>query len=272
MQKSKPGRALFDKLSDTGGEISDYLQGDSRWTRGRSRKSGGDKPTARTGVGIEGSGLRLVSPRDRFDDGETWHCVDGGRLYLACSARTGAIILFVVVAVLAVIFMVGKASGQKAGFAAGYAEGRNNYADEAVSEIEMARAQAPTGGLVEDLLPQAPAHSVKAKVESPAVESPNWVRGYTYLVVQEFRPGRRDDARAALDYLGKKGIRTAVVTLPSGWMRLMTLQGYNHKVAAEKEKGQQLRARVHKAGKKYYDSGGQYKLQGYFKTLTGDSW
>ena len=143
MQKSKRGRALFDKLSENGDEISDFLRRDHRWGRDKSAPSALSPD--------DDAGLRLVRERDRFDEGETCFCLDEGRLWFSVTPRIGAVLLFVATVMFLGSFLVGRSSGRAAGFQGGFAEGRASYEAEMVSEIEVARAMPPVKELVQDL-------------------------------------------------------------------------------------------------------------------------
>jgi len=262
MQKSKRGEALFDKLSREGGEISDFLRQGSRWSRRTADRGLDPRPPS--------SGLRLVGSRDRFEDGETWICLDGRCLRLRLSARSGAVLLFVGTMLLVTSFVVGRSSGREAGLRAGFERARASQTAETPSEIELARAQPAVSDLVQDLLPDAAAHRQQAVVSSAS--KPQWIRGHTYVVAQEFRKGYEADARAAQDFLARQGIPTAVVRFPSGSLQLITTQGFDRGDASQRKMAEKLLAKVHGAGKKYYASGGRYKLEGYFRKLTAQSW
>ncbi len=269
MQKSKRGEALFDKLSREGGEISDFLRQGSRWSRRRADHEQDPRPCE--------SGLRLVASRDRFEDGETWICLEGQCLRVRLAARGGAILLFLGVVLLASCFVVGRSSGRQAGLRIGFEQGQASVEAAPPSEIELARAMPAVSGLVEDLLPGAPAHSQPAVISAPSASGPRgvgqqWIRGHTYVVAQEFRAGHKVDAQAAQDYLAVKGIPTAVVRFPSGSLQLITTQGFDRGKASQRKLADKLLAKVHGVGKKYYASGGRYRLQGYFRKLTAQSW
>lgn len=262
MQKSKRGRALFDKLSNDGSEISGFFQRESRWSKGRSRESDqkSDSP------------FRLVSPRDRFDDGETWYCFDEGRLNLAFTARSGAVALFALIVLCSIAFLSGHWRGKSAGFAAGFTVGKSSLENGSLSEIEQALQQPPASELVESLTPQSPSHRQPADVQTSSHKGVHWVRGHHYILVQEFQENRAVDAEKAQAFLADHGVETAVVGLPNGHSKLITLAGFDWSRNAEKENSNKLLQNVRNLGKKYYDSGGGYRLEGYFVKLTGNAW
>jgi len=264
MQKSKRGESLFDKLSREGGEISDFLRQGSRWSRRAADRDSGPRPSE--------SGLRLVGSRDRFEDGETWICLEGRCVRLRVTARSGAVLLFLGAVVVVTSFVVGRSSGREAGLRAGFERGRTALEAESPSGIELAQAQPAVSDLVKDLLPDAPAHRQQAVVSAPSESPPQWIRGHTYVVAQEFRNGHGADARAAQDFLARRGIPTAIVRFPSGSLQLITTHGFDRSNGSQRKLADELLAKVHGAGKRYYASGGRYKLQGYFRKLTAQSW
>ena len=98
------------------------------------------------------------------------------------------------------------------------------------------------------------------------------MRDLTYIVAQEFAPGREEDARRAGAFVGERGIAVDIVRLDGGAMQLITLQGYNHKDAAQKKLADELLKKQRAAGAEYFASGGGYKLEGYYRTLKRDKW
>lgn len=119
---------------------------------------------------------------------------------------------------------------------------------------------------------ESPRRSRVGAQNQGAKTSSKWIRGYTYIVAQEFAAGREDDARRAQDFLADHRVPTDLVTYPSGSIQLITLQGYNRSDSTQKSISQKLLRKVHSIGEMYSRQGGDYKLEGYFKKLTGDSW
>ena len=219
--------------------------------------------------------------------------LDGDRLRVNLTPVTAAVAVFVICLVALAAFVVGQRRGDKAGFARGFASGRDSYAAGALDAIEAARNQPPATHLVTSLLADAPARaaggeriaeppgrgggglSPVGRVADPAATAGaavGWVRDLTYVVAQEFAAGREEDARRAQAFLAKRGIDSGIVRLDSGAMQLITLQGYNHKEPAQKKSADELLKKERAAGAEYFATGGGYKLEGYYKTLKRDQW
>jgi hypothetical protein len=219
--------------------------------------------------------------------------LDGDRLRVNLTPVTAAIAVFVICLAALAAFVVGQRWGDKAGFARGFASGRDSYTVGTLDAIEAARNQPPATHLVTPLLEDAPARSSGgervaepsgrgggglnpvgrvANNAAPAVAAVGWVRDLTYVVAQEFAAGREDHARRAQAFLAERGIESGIVRLDSGAMQLITLQGYNHKEPAQKKLADDLLKKERAAGAEYFATGGGYKLEGYYKTLKRDQW
>lgn len=211
------------------------------------------------------------------------------RLHLALTPLSAAAIVFVLSVVVLGVYLVGRQRGENSAVLQGIAQGDAATAD----SVEAARMQPPAPHLVESLIEgsskappaknreaQRPAtRNAEPAVATPAadVELPpgprhGWVRDYTYIVAQEFGAARMDDARAAQHYLASRGFPAEIVKLDSGPLQLITLDGYNHKDAAQKKKADEVLKRQRAAGVEYFATGGGYKLEGYYKTLKKDQW
>ncbi len=267
MTKSKSGRALFDLLSDEAEEISDLLKQDARWSPG-DREVAADAPET-TGPPKE-NGFRLVDPGP--EEAPSLLVLDGRKLKVSLTPLTGAAAAFVLLLVLASAFAAGKRSGRSDGLRDGFEQGRASYADEALSDIQVARAQPAATHLVDDLMAQPGKARPEPKPANATADRPEWLTGYTYVVAQEFSSRHADDAAGARAFLEKRGIATAVVRRASGSVQLITTQGYNHKDPTQKRMASELLKKLHAAGASYYRAGGGYKLEGYFKTLKGEHW
>ena len=103
-------------------------------------------------------------------------------------------------------------------------------------------------------------------------EATGWVRGHTYIVVQEFKASRREDGLAAQAFLWQGGFKTKLVETANGSIQLITAQGYNHRDPAQKRMVGQVLRKIHARGAEYYAQGGGYRLKGYLKTLKSDTW
>jgi hypothetical protein len=213
----------------------------------------------------------------------------GDRLHLSLTPFTAAIGLFVIALLVLGAIFVGQKRGEKAGakrVLSASLEGDLGGMD----AVETVRQQPPASHLVESLLAgnAKPAASPRenerpvrkselaakspAQPELPAGPRHGWVRDYTYIVTQEFTAGREDDARKAKEFLETRGFPAQIVKLDSGALQLITLEGYNHKDAAQKKKADEVLKKERAVGGEYFASGGGYKLEGYYKTLKRDQW
>jgi len=223
-------------------------------------------------------GLRVVGPPETEVDKDIRFLeLENERVRMSFTSKTAAVTFFVVVVILVVAFEIGRRSGYTAGIGAGFQQGRASYAAEAMSEIEAARNQPAATHLLSELMETAEAAPARVETivdENPGdVDRPQWIRGYTYVVAQEFSPADADTAAAkARAFLAEHGIATAAVRYDSGSVQLITTQGYNHKDPTQKRMANELLKKLHAIGAKYYAGGGGYKLDGYFKTLKDDRW
>jgi len=268
MLKPRNGPALFDLLTDSGNEITEPLtQKRRRLEMPPSEVLPREMPTVdrNHGIRVVGVGENSGVPGGRLP---------GGSRQLQLTLSTWMLAGIVVVALLLVAgtFESGRRVGRSAGLKEGFQQGRASFATEATSEIEVARQQAPAPEIIAELI--APTSGTKEVAATSAGRSKpsTWVSGYTYVVVQEFSKGHEEDAKAAQAYLADHGIDSVVVSLTGGGSRLMTTQGYNHDDAEQKRLGDDLLRKIRTIGGKYFASGGRYKLEGYFKKLTGESW
>lgn len=269
MTKPKSGRALFDLLSDEGEEISDLLRQDARWSPG-DREAAGESSKAAPSPAAKG--FRYVEPGP--EEAPSILVLDGRKLRVSLTPLTGTVAAFAALLVLAAAFAAGKRSGRDEGMRIGFDEGRASYAAEAMSDIQVARAQPAATHLVDDLL-ATPATARPKPAGAPSratADRPEWLTGYTYVVAQEFAAGHAEDATAARAFLAQRGIPTAVVRLANGSVQLITTRGYNRRDPTQKKMAGELLTKLHAAGAAYYQSGGGYKLEGYFKTLKGEHW
>jgi hypothetical protein len=186
-------------------------------------------------------------------------------------------VVFVLLVIVFGSFEVGRRFGDRMGFRRGHVAGRASYSADALSEIEAARRQPPATHLLDPLRADAAGDRAAAEAlpGAPVANSsgqPTWVRGYTYIVVQEFSAGRRRDARQAQAFLAEHDLETEIVEYPSGAIQLITTQGYNRRDPTQRRLADQLQERVHQLGAQYFAAGGGYRLEGYFKSLKGDAW
>ena len=214
--------------------------------------------------------------------------LDGDRVRLSLTSVGAAGVVFLAVLLIVAAFALGGRRGDRIGFRRGYDAGRVAMVEPPLTEVEAVRSQPPATHIVGGLLTERSAASpalpgtdnagrtaAKPVPSTPAGTSsdrPEWVRDYTYIVVQEFSPKNAEDAQRAREFLAKRGIATAIVKLESGVLQLITSRGYNRKDAAQKRLADQTLEKQRALGAEYYLAGGGYKLEGYFKTLKRDTW
>lgn len=206
--------------------------------------------------------------------------LDGDRIRVSLTSVTSAIALFIGLVVLFGIYELGRQSGRRIGFQAGHAAGRVSSANEMATDVEAARAQPPATHIVSGLLKEPTTKTASRSGAAPSTSgspaasagSTAWLTGYTYVVAQEFAPGRDEDARRAQEFLVQHGIETERVNLANGATLLVTRQGYNHKDVGQKQQSDQLLQKVRSVGAKYFAAGGGYKLEGYFRTRKAEGW
>ena len=266
MPKSKQGRALFDVLGDEESDNSTIL---------KLPPAPGEHEVRESDSVADVATIERLKIANAPDAGRLIE-LDHDRIRVSLTSKSAAVVFFVVLLLVVGVFEVGRRSGRDAGFSAGYRDGRASFAADAVGEIEAARAQPPSSHLVNGLLltpaeaPEtAPVAEQPSKVEGGG---PQWLRGYTYIVAQEFSAEHADHVADAQAYLAQQGIAATPVRFDNGSVQLITIQGFNRRVVAQRRMADELLEKLHAAGRKYYASGGGYKLEGYFKTLTGERW
>ena len=269
MPKPKRGRSLFDLLREDDATTPDGSRVPQPWANREERVTHAKaaapaprpKPDKRVGARTDGQMEAPAGPT-RFME------LEGDRFRVSFTSLTAAVAVFVAVVVVIAVFKV----GDRGGYARGYAAGRASYEAAAMSEIDAARNQPPATHLVDGLLAQPGEQREPESVGGDELAAPKWIRNHTYVVAQEFPGGRTSAADAAREYLAEHGIATELVRYPSGAIQLITREGYSLKDPTQREMAEQLLRRVHAIGSDYYAAGGGYKLEGYFKTLKGDTW
>ncbi|MCH7813433.1 MAG: hypothetical protein IID40_05365 [Planctomycetes bacterium] len=206
--------------------------------------------------------------------------VAGGRIRLALTSQAMAVAVFGLGLLALAAYWVGLSVGHSRGVNDGYEAGLASAQAEAMDGIQEARAQQPTERLFEGvgISPVAAVRGPEVTADSPKPATPpggstSWVRGYTYVVVQDFKTDAGDDVDRARRFLADNGIETVVLELTGDWKyRLVTTQGYNRDDPLQRDLAAKYLARTRRLGKMFFEGGGRYRLEGYFKKLTGDRW
>lgn len=280
MAKSKHAPALFevlDKAKEAKGQIKVPA-----WVDGGRADSEASSPAVETEAPVAIRPSRPVpavptapsaapAPADA-GAGEPLWSYDGRRLRVSLSRMAAAAVAAGVVLAAAGVYRVGSSLGA----AAGFEEGRRSYEAATVATIEQAKRQ-PVNEEVVGPLRSGSAAPSRGETSPPAAAprttvTASWVKGNTYIVVQEFRPDSGNEAYVAQGFFAEQGVPTAVVKRSSGHLWLVSTEGYNYGDPAQKQLGKVLAQRVRDVGKAYQQAGGRYACEGYERTLTGDSW
>lgn len=272
--------ALFDHLG-----VADDKNGGSRVSSpraGSARRAmdGGASALGRWLGGAENQGEAADEslPRER---GAGFVSMRDDRVVISLSSVSAALVVFVCVLSLIGAFELGQRRGHASGVLDGFDRATQAGAPAAADEVEAVRegpvrsdllSSGNTTGSSESKNPsRQDLVSGSSKAAAPGVKS-EWVKGRTYVIVQEFGKDAETDARKAQAFLQSRGIETAVVRLESGALRLVSTGGYDRQDAKERGRSDELIEKIRTAGAEYYKTGGGYKLEGYFATLRQDRW
>jgi len=273
MPKAKEGPALFELIERQRKNEPDALKVPSWWAHADSKTVGfhdqdieGDELEVAPAVTVDGP--VLVAEKSEHEKTHRFIEIDGKCVRFTLTSTTGAVVVFAIMMMLVFSHKLGIDSGNARGLRVGLERGRASYAADVMSEIELAKAAPAATSLVSSLIVKATSEGQSEVVASRA----QWVKGLTYIVAQEFSSGRDEDALLAKQFLEKRGIKTELVNTMSGATQLITMRGYNHKDRVQKQMADALLEKVKAAGEEYFTVGGGYKLNGYYRTLTRDSW
>ena len=207
---------------------------------------------------------------------------EGGRLVVSVNTVAAAAIIVGLLVLVAGAFLAGRNVGFDNGLAEGYQAGLESIRAETTDEIELARSKAVSDENLFADVGESPV-SRGHQGSSPATESAKpretpdgvveWIRGYTYIAVQDFGVGERQAALDAQAFLRERGANTSIVELSGNYpYRLVTTRGYNRTDPAQKQRQDAFRTQLEAMGSEYSKAGGRYALKGYLVTLTQDSW
>lgn len=220
--------------------------------------------------------------------------IDGGVIRIALTSTLAAVGLFGLAALMVVTAWVGYGLGHRAGKQKGFVAGRRSVEAEVEDEIQAARMQPVTEGLFDRIGPSplipagggeepqtaaAAAGGSEPPKPAPVKEAPappepsGWIKGHTYVCVQEFERDALEDARRAQEFLRQNRIETAIVDRAGTrnyW--LLTRQGFDCDDPSQKKLAEDYRDRIRRLGESYFKSGGRYRLEGYLAKRTRDSW
>ncbi|HUU84253.1 MAG TPA: hypothetical protein VM243_12185 [Phycisphaerae bacterium] len=282
MPKPKDGPALFEIMRSPG------FQDKAKDSRPPDKESGspvpGGQPAgSRKGLGATGRGSAAqptADPATGEDRPRPWFEITGGQVRLSFTSQAMAVAIFGLALLLVAAYAAGLRVGTARGERRGYQAARLDTQAAVMDDIKAARAQPPAENLFEGLgdspIVRRGGESFDPGVTDDEPGTDNdavWVRGYNYVVVQDFRPDAAADVEKARRYLADSGIETAVVELKGDWRyRLIATQGFNLGDPVQERLANDYLARIREFGKAYLEAGGRYRLEGYFKKLTADDW
>lgn len=289
MAKSKSGTALFDLLNKGDIPPEEQLQVPGWWSKVREQDDDVDEsaePEPLQEHIIQSASVEEESEPDDlsdFTDEElptetrgSFIVMDREKIRVSFTSYSGAITLFIVLIVLAGTYEFGRTRGQRLGFTTGYDSGKSSFVADTMNEIESARKQPPATHVVRSLMTSPdknkPRKTITSKPSIAIEGTAHWVRGFTYIVAQEFGRDYKQHADRAQLFLSDHDVDSAKIVLPNGSVQLITIQGFNRSDETQRMMADQLLDKIHKIGTQYFSSGGGYRLQGYFKTLKNDSW
>jgi len=207
---------------------------------------------------------------------------EGGRVVLSLGTIPASAVIVGLLLIVVGAFLGGRKSGFATGLGTGYQAGRDSILAETVDEIELARASAPTEEPLFDDIGASPlnAGSPGARPagdregdEGSPEGTVGWIRGYTYIAVQDFRADEHQAALAAQSFLEERGVETAIVELSGDYpYRLLTRRGFNGSNAEQKQRLAAFQVKLEALGREYLKSGGRHALKGYLVKLTQDTW
>ncbi len=214
--------------------------------------------------------------------GSKWIGIDGSRLVISLSSFGSGILCALALIPLVAVFWLGQSRGYEKGRSAGFQAARLSIESQALDSITAARRQAANPSVFADLpTPPTTAGAQSERVRAndemsvgPANAGdgrPAWVRGHTYIVVQEFLADDLADAEKAKVFLADHGIAAVIVTSSTkGPYRhsLISRQGFNCDDPEQRKRCEDLHDRIRKIGRLFEKGGGRYNLQGYQKKAT----
>ncbi len=276
MAKTKRGPSLFEILRKDGPPSQDArLDVPGWWSRGEDR---GRQRTSSAPPPSEG-----VRPTGESDGKAPLVAVDGPRLVLSFTSLTASMGVLLLIVVITGAFFIGRHRGLVLGRAEGFASGKAAIGEEVLDDIEKARRSKPkeeifagmSSSPVQANNPQSLAAVPAGRKGAPAAEpedGPKWVRGHTYIVVQEFLETDLEEARKAREFLEEHGVATSIVQYRGRSKykyRLVTQKGFNCDDPVQKQLCDEYHQQIRKLGELFVKAGGRYDLQGYQKKAIG---
>jgi len=292
MSKPKPGPTLFEMVSKGRPGVRARRLTLPRWW-GASESAPQASTRRPTTPQTDPANGGPISDQDRLR--APLLAVDGPRLLISLSSVSAGVVVFVFIIVVAAAFLVGQSRGMRVGQADGFIRGQAAIESDALDGIEKARRSTPNVDIFAGLPtspvtdgskagdagragdPGGPAGASPAPSDgsepADALNGPTWVKGHTYIVVQEFLDQDLAEAEKARDFLKEHGIASAVVTYTgrSNYKyRLVTQKGFNRDDPVQKRLCDEFHEKIRVLGDLFVKGGGRYNLQGYQKMATAN--
>ena len=276
MAKTKRGPSFFEILRKDGTPSEATRLNVPGWW---SRRKGAEPPARPSQEAPTGTAPPTRTPGSQAP----LIAVDGPRLILSFSSFSAALTVLVLAAVLTGTFFIGQFRGLERGRAEGFSSAQQAIADGAMDDIQRARRSRPEG----ELFAGMPSSPVKADSAKPLAAVPpgrkadppaqpasghKWVKGHTYIVVQEFLETDLEQAEKARDFLKEHGVPTEIVHYggrSNYKYRLVTQKGFNCDDPVQKRLCNEYHQEIRKLGDLFVRAGGRYNLQGYQKKAIG---
>jgi len=289
MSKGRGGPSLFEVI----GKTASTLPPGSQIRRPAPADSVADDDSAALGQYPTSSEQTAASPADSVEPvrpsgpvpSPSVFAIDGPRLVITLSSVMTGLFVFVLVVAVGAAYYIGQSRGLKKGQEQGYQAARRTIEQQALDDIAKARNAHPDPNVFADL-PTNPVEPNRAAALTGQVDPPGtpsdtqpastpatgqpttWIKGQTYIVVQEFLDTDLDQAHRAQQFLAQNGVATTLFTA-SGQSkyryRLVTQKGFNTDDPVQKKLCNRFHEKIRKLGKRFVEAGGRYDLQGYQK-------
>lgn len=209
--------------------------------------------------------------------------IDGARMVVSFSSLSAGMTVGALVVLLSLVFIGGHRLGGAGAYQQGYDAAVAFIQGRTDDEILAAKSKAPKTDIFGSVGPSPigtrgdAADPVTKAAPSPGAASftgaEGWIKGYTYVVVQDFRAEDQADAESAQTFLRERGVEAVVLESGGNYRyRLVGTRGFNREDPAQRKPCDDYQEQIRKLGEQFVKAGGRYELKGYQKKLTGDRW